>query len=612
MTAVGLVRPEFLAMLAVVGAIALLAAWAEIRRRRALQAFGGHGAELTSVSEARRRAKTILTLIAAVSLVIALAGPYVDVTEREIVQRGIDVVVALDVSQSMAVRDVAPDRLRAARELIRSMGERLSQSRVALVLFAGTGLVRYPPTSDPRVLGEALDSVGRGFKPQGGSSLGAGLTAALEAFPAEVRESARRKAIVLVTDGEDPSGDISEVERLRQKSVRLYTVGVGTTSGGPIPRYDTFGRFVGMLQGSAGETIISRLREEPLRTLAERTEGRYWRLGEATARELMTELRRLDASEIAATERGDIPDDRYQVFLGIAVAALALDWLLGDRRRMPLPRGLRPRRPSRPRTRIPLPRRAPASLLLAIVVATSCAEAATDEANQLYLAGEHRRALARYITLIHENPELQELRVNAGNALHQLGEYEQALDEYGFAIRAATTDVRAVAHYQRGNTLFRLGKLEGAREAYMDALRLDPKDRDAKFNIEIIDRLQGVPEPAAPGGSPQPGERQPGQSQQPGQGQGEPQPGRSADPQQPGQSGEPLPGSQGPQQQGPPRTNQTDQGGPSLSEALQQFRQLLTPQEALRLLDALRAERRGLEILLEGQPQQRRGTDATY
>lgn len=610
MTAVGLVRPEFLAVLAVVGVIAPLAAWAEIRRRRALRAFGGHGAELTSVSEARRRAKTILTLIAAVSLVIGLAGPYVDVTEREIVQRGIDVVVALDVSQSMAVRDVAPDRLRAARELIRSLGERLSQSRVALVLFAGTGLVRYPPTSDPRVLGEALDSVGRGFKPEGGSSLGAGLTASLEAFPADVRESPRRKAIVLVTDGEDPSGDISEVERLRQKSVRLYTVGVGTTSGGPIPRYDTFGRFVGMLQGSAGQTIISRLREEPLRTLAERTEGRYWRLGEATARELMTELRRLDASEIAATERGDIPDDRYQVFLGIAVAALVLDWLLGDRRRMPLPRGLRPRRPSRPRTRIPLPRRAPASLLLAIVVATSCAGAATDEANQLYVAGEHRRALARYIALIHENPELQELRVNAGNALHQLGEYEQALDEYGFASRAATTEVRAVAHYQRGNTLFRLGKLEGAREAYMDALRLDPKDRDAKFNIEIIDRLQGVPEPAAPGGSPQPGE--PGRSQQPGQGQGEPQPGRSADPQQPGQSGEPLPGSQGPQQQGPPRTNQTDEGGPSLSEALQQFRQLLTPQEALRLLDAIRAERRGLEILLEGQPQQRRGTDPTY
>ncbi|MEK7285506.1 MAG: hypothetical protein AAB114_06560, partial [Chloroflexota bacterium] len=71
-------------------------------------------------------------------------------------------------------------------------------------------------------------------------------------------------------------------------------------------------------------------------------------------------------------------------------------------------------------------------------------------------------------------------------------------------------------------------------------------------------------------------------------------------------------GSQGPEQQGPPRTSQTDEGGPSLSEALQQFRQLLTLQEALRLLDALMAERRGLEILLEGQPQQRRGTDPTY
>jgi tetratricopeptide (TPR) repeat protein len=147
-----------------------------------------------------------------------------------------------------------------------------------------------------------------------------------------------------------------------------------------------------------------------------------------------------------------------------------------------------------------------------------------------------------------------------------------------------------------------MGKLEEAREAYKDALRLDPRDRDAKFNIEVIDRMLGIQPPPQqqqqPGQSGPPDKGQPGQQGEQGQ-QGQGQPGEmNASGDQPG-----PPGSEGPQAAGPP-TSASEQVGPSLAEALRQFRSALTAEDALRLLDALLREQHGVEVLIEGQAPQ--------
>lgn len=620
---VALVRPEALPLLGIVTVLALLGLWAEVRRRRALTAFAGRGSEMASISEARRRLKLVLVLAALTAAVIGLAGPYVDVVEREVVQSGVDVVVALDVSQSMGVRDVAPDRLRAAKDFIHRLGDKLTQSRVSLVLFAGVAIQRYPFTADPAVLGQALESIGGGFKPQeGGSSLAAGLEAALGAFAPDARESARSKAIVLIGDGEDPTRVAPNVEALRTSNTRLFAIGVGTSAGGPVPSYDRFGRFDKYLQHADGRQIVSRLDEDTLRGLAEGTGGQYFRLesGLGTVNSLVTELRRLDASQLEGTEGSAIPDDRYQIFLALAVAALLIEGLITDRRRMPRPRSLRAPR-VRQRFRIPRPALGRAHLLAILAASTlalsACSEVAANEADRMYLAGDHSGALARYRELIAQEPGIVELRVNAGNALHQLGEYAAANEEYAYAAREGSSAIAAVAHYQTGNTLFRLGELEEAREAYKDALRLDPGDRDAKFNLEILSGLlrdreaelqqQGQSDTNAPGnegGQPnqQQGDPGPGASGAPGAGES-PRPGEG------GQEGEP--GQQGPQGEGPPQTS-SGEAAPSLSDILANFRSTLTPEEALRLLDALLSEQRGIEILLEGVELPRGGADPTY
>ena len=329
-------RPELLWLLALVPALAGIELATFVARRRALAAFGGRGAGLVSRSAALQLAKALLLLLASTALPVALAGPQLGVTERAVRQQGADLVIALDVSQSMAVRDVPPDRLRAARNAIASLGRQLVGSRIALVLFAGDGVLRYPATSDGAVLGAVLDNSGRGFRLPGGSSLRAGIEAALNAFP-DRRDGERRKALLVVSDGEYPAEELPAGTLLRERGIRVFALGVGTTAGGQIPTYDGDGRQTGVLRGADGQPITSRLYEDTLRRLAEQAGGRYWHYAgeEGALADLVAEIRAMDTSEIS---RERFPDDRFQIFTGLAFAALLLEWLLSDRRPMPSPR----------------------------------------------------------------------------------------------------------------------------------------------------------------------------------------------------------------------------------------------------------------------------------
>ena len=229
---------------------------------------------------------------------------------------------------------------------------------------------------------------------------------------------------------------------------------------------------------------------------------------------------------------------------------------------------------------------------------------AVAEANQRFAAGDFRGALSLYRLLQRDRPDLAQLTVNAGNALYRLEEYARALSDYDHALDGATRELRVVASYNRGNALFRLSRLRDARVSYVDALRANPADRDAKYNIEVIDRmlaelrLDRTARPGEQGQQGQSGQNAPG-------GQQGSQPGASPAPGQ--RSGQQQPGGQPGQNQGNPAASPT----PGVGAALLDFRRNLTVDEALRLLDALRGEQRGVETYVEG-PQPRRGTDPKY
>ena len=223
-----------------------------------------------------------------------------------------------------------------------------------------------------------------------------------------------------------------------------------------------------------------------------------------------------------------------------------------------------------------------ASALIAAAVAalTDVAAAANREGNARFAAGDAAGALERYEQARRVRPS-GEVDVNAASALHALSEFARASSAYTDALGGGRADLRELTLYDQGNTMFRLRRLADARRAYEDALRIDPNDRDAKFNLEIIGRLEEQARQAAPpggqaaGGQPSPGEARPGQGPgQPGGGQG----------QDPGQ-GPGSPGSRG--------------SAPGLGEALDDFHDAPTLEDALGVLDALRREQHGVGGRLE-------------
>jgi Ca-activated chloride channel family protein len=592
-----LAHPELAPLLIAAVLIVALCVLALVRRRRALARFAGPGARLVSASPARQIAKLILVGGACILVVLALIGPQIGEVPRRAAVSTVDTIIALDVSQSMAVRDLVPDRLHAAQDAIENIGKQLAGGRVGLTLFAGSSVLRYPLTADTKIVGPALDTSGHGFRLNPGSSLRAALTGAAAQFPVTDASNLRAKAIVIVSDGEDPAPELPPLDIYVARNIHVFTLGIGTSQGGPVPVYDAKGQFQQMLVDSNGTQVTSRLDEARLQTLAADGGGRYFHYdGEASAKSLTDALRAINTAA-TPTEGGVSPEDRYQIFLGIAVVLLIADWLIDERRAMPRPRV--PRGRVAPRRRVV----GAVSAMLLLVVACGPADPLADEVdatNQLFLR-DPAGAITRYRDLQARRPTAPEISIDLGNALAAIGENDRALVEYGRGIDGATGKTRSVAFYDRATSLFRLGRILDARAAYVEALRLDPSDRDAKFNIEVIDRILGLLAPQVPEATNQPGQRTPppGGSQRPG-----------GTPAATAPTGSGIPTASLP----PGAVGSTGPAQPeSVQSALTDFRQNLTVDEALRLLDALRGEQRGLPALLEGTGVRRGGNvDVPY
>ncbi|HYU82630.1 MAG TPA: VWA domain-containing protein, partial [Candidatus Polarisedimenticolia bacterium] len=230
-----LAHPDLAPLLIAAVLVVALCVVALVRRRRALSAFAGPGARLATASPARQLTKLVLVGGACLLVVVALIGPQIGEVQRRGAVSSVDTVIALDVSQSMAVRDLAPDRLHAAQDAIEIIGQQLAGARVGLSLFAGSSVLRYPLTADTKILGPALDTSGHGFHLNPGSSLRAALIGAAALFPITDTSNDRPKAIVIVSDGEDPAADLPPLDTYVARKIHIFTLGIGTSAGGPVP-----------------------------------------------------------------------------------------------------------------------------------------------------------------------------------------------------------------------------------------------------------------------------------------------------------------------------------------------------------------------------------------
>jgi Ca-activated chloride channel homolog len=487
-------RPDLLFLAVLLPALVAVAVLGYARRRRRVAAALGDaalvnrigGGELTRFPLARM----LCVAGAAASLGIAAAGPRWGV--REVVDElsSMNLVLALDVSRSMLVEDVAPNRLEAMRIFVRRLARDLQGDRIGLVAFAGRAYVLTPMTIDRSAIDLYIDALDPGIVSQGGSGLSSAIVQATDLARAR-EESGGTRVVVLLSDGEATEEEAAirtAADRARRAGVIVHTVGIGTAMGGTVPREDPLTGMTQPVRDETGAIHVSRLDEALLRDVARRTGGRYFHLaGLGAASGVIAELGGVQRQ--TETQQRVVQADRYAVFIALALLLLALDALLAVDRSARWPFQLR--RPASGWLSRPLGRSA--ALLLLCLTVTGFGIGDLQRGNRHYRAGRYAEAVEAYQAALRSGRESPELHYNLGTSLLRLGRAEEAEHHLRTALGTVEPALRQRASYNLGNRFLEAGRanpdgvplLEAAAEAYRDALRLDPSDIDAKWNLEL-------------------------------------------------------------------------------------------------------------------------------
>ncbi len=303
-----------------------------IRRRRIiamLSASQWSRLIMHAASPARSIFKMILMIIGCCSLFLALLQPQWDKKEETVEQEGRDLFIGLDISRSMLAQDFSPDRLSFAKQKIKKLLKKLSCERVGLILFSGSTFVQCPLTDDYGAFYLFLDQIDAETISSGSTALDAAIKEALSSFERGVQR--KHKLIVLFTDGEDFSSNLTNVKQEAiDAGMHIFTIGVGTPEGAPIPLRDARGAQQGHQMDKKGNVIISRLNEGILSNLAHDSGGIYLRAQPDNDQDLDTLVRSVELFE--KERMGDKKvskfHEQYPYFVGVSFICFALEWLL--------------------------------------------------------------------------------------------------------------------------------------------------------------------------------------------------------------------------------------------------------------------------------------------
>ena len=315
--------------------LAVFAFWAIARKKKLLDLFGDLPLLLKNapyISFARQRTKAILVLLGLAFVCVALArlqfGTHLENVKRE----GIDIVVAVDLSNSMLAQDMRPNRLEKAKQEIRNIIDRLGGDRIGLVAFAGEAFVQCPLTLDYAAARMLLSIMDERTVSVQGTSLSSAIEASQKAF---TQLEKKHKVLLLLTDGEDQEGNAVEAAtKARQDGIKIYTVGIGDPAGEPIPVFDRSGNQVGFKKDPQGEVIVSRLDEATLQRIALETGGKYYHAtaGELELDKIFDEISQMEKKELEGTLR-TVYDDRYQWPLLLALVLIVGEFFVSERKK---------------------------------------------------------------------------------------------------------------------------------------------------------------------------------------------------------------------------------------------------------------------------------------
>ncbi len=303
-----------------------------IRRKRDMDKYGE--SNLLKIlapefSTAKPIIKFVLYSLAVAAVVMALADLQSGSRIEKVKRKGIDLIICLDVSNSMLAQDIRPYRLERAKQAIFKLIDKLEGDRIGLIVFAGKAYTQLPITTDYAAAKLFVSTVNTGMVPTQGTAIGEAIKLASSSFG----DTRHNKAIVLITDGEDHEGQVLEQAESASKSgIILYTIGMGLSEGAPIPVFEGDVQ-TGYKKDKDGNTIISRLDEATLKQIANVGKGMYVRASNSDAglNTVFEDLEKIEKSDIESKQFSDF-ESRFQYFAGLALLILVLDLFVFERK----------------------------------------------------------------------------------------------------------------------------------------------------------------------------------------------------------------------------------------------------------------------------------------
>jgi len=452
------------------------------------------------ISNSKKITKFVLLMLAFSSLIFAICNLQTGSKTQEVKREGADIIVCLDVSNSMLAQDLSPNRLERAKFALEKMIDKLQGDRLGIIVFAGEAYVQLPITTDYSAAKLFLGGINTQMVPAQGTNIGAAIRKALEGFS---KDAEKNKTIVVITDGENHEPEaIEAAEEAAKAGVIANCIGVGSETGVPIPILSN-GVVQGYRKDKDGNTVVTKLNKEVLQEIAGKTDGIFVQATNADIglNAILDKLAQLDKKQIDTKMYTDY-EDQFQWFLGLALLFFIIEFFISERVSQWFRKfiGNLINRPS-----------PGASIIILSLIALNASAQKDKEllysGNNKYHSGQNVSAINSYREALKLNPALKKANFNLGDAIYKeavniknskskapiMGMKPDSLanimlDEAAaqFDVVSQTVSAKDTLHqalHNLGNCRLKQENWQAAVDAYKKSLKVDSKDEDTRYNL---------------------------------------------------------------------------------------------------------------------------------
>ncbi|MDR1097883.1 MAG: VWA domain-containing protein [Tannerella sp.] len=322
-------HPEYLYLLLILPVLILLYLYIAKARKRAIRKYGSPellSALMPEASPKRRRLKYFILFVAITVVIFIIAGPQFGSKLETVKRQGIEVMICLDVSNSMLAQDITPNRLEKAKQMLSRLTDDLNNDKIGLIVFAGDAFTQIPITSDYISAKMFLSSINPSMVSTQGTAIGSAINLAMRSFTSDESSS---KTIVLITDGENHEGDaVQAAASAAEKGVKVNIVGIGSTKGTPIPLGNN-----DYMKDNTGNVVITQLNEAMCQEIAQAGQGLYVRADNTNSalKALQNELGKMSKTEVESQVYSEY-DEQFPTLTWIVLVLLVAEFFTSERK----------------------------------------------------------------------------------------------------------------------------------------------------------------------------------------------------------------------------------------------------------------------------------------